>query len=325
MGTIASQLKAHEHNDTMELTAVILLGLASFTVARPDMRNIAGVNIANDVQQGIPGQNIEGTYSWTSPEGAEFFVKWIADKNGYRVLDSNAIPIGLDGIAADGFQGAFDTDEVKVKQILGSGVVPAINEEEVNGLQSSFTPSFIPFNDYFSDAAGLDQDDFVPIIKDAIYFTYNPVVFRPVIDIDSESTVSQEENEPQLINSIINPASLEVGIDAEEDVFASIKSMISPASFEVGNDVDEEAIAAINSIINPTSFEVYIDAEPDFFISDEAFGDKLSFTDVQNNLPLSLSEEEFFPVIHNDVPTSISEEVFGLRDEVEINEISSEQ
>merc|ERR1712106_183624 len=303
MGTIASQLKAHEHNDMMELTAVILLGLASFTVARPDMRNIAGVNIANDVQQGIPGQNIEGTYSWTSPEGAEFFVKWIADKNGYRVLDSNAIPIGVDGIAADGFQGAFDTDEVKVKQILGSGVVPAINEEEVNGLQSSFTPSFIPFNDYFSDAAGLDQDDFVPIIKDAIYFTYNPVVFRPVIDTDlSESSVSQEEFEPELINSIINTASLEVGIDAEEEVFASI-----------------------NSIINPTSFEVYIDAEPDFFISDEAFGDKLSFTDVQNNLPLSLSEEEFFPVIHNDVPTSISEEVFGLRDEVEINEISSEQ
>lgn len=46
-------------------------------------------------------------HSWTSPEGDEFFVKYIADEYGYRVVESNAVPRDANGLAADGNQGSF--------------------------------------------------------------------------------------------------------------------------------------------------------------------------------------------------------------------------
>lgn len=292
----------------MELTVAIILGLASLVVARPDILSILGENaIINDVQQGRPGQNIEGAYSWISPEGAEFFVKWIADRNGFRVLDSNAIPIGLDGIAADGNQVAFTNDEAKVNEILGSGVVPGINQDVE--FQSSFVPSFFPFNNDFSGTT-LDHNSFIPIIKDAIYFTYNPIVLRKITNDDSVSIESHEEHGPSAIN------------------------VIPSVSLEIDSDSQQEVIDSINTIIDTASLEVHIDAEPDFLVSHEEFGEKLTLPDIEDNELFSLSEEELVPIIHNDVPLSVSEEVvfgardevvFGARDEILFNEISSEQ
>ena len=53
--------------------------------------------------------------SWTSPEGLELYVKYVADDKGYRVVESNAVPVTADGVAANGFQGDLsgeaDSDE----------------------------------------------------------------------------------------------------------------------------------------------------------------------------------------------------------------------
>ncbi|XP_068214468.1 uncharacterized protein [Palaemon carinicauda] len=62
-------------------------------------------------QEGQGGEAVQGSYSWTSPEGSEFYVKYIADENGYRVVESNAIPVDADGVAADGNQGSFSGED----------------------------------------------------------------------------------------------------------------------------------------------------------------------------------------------------------------------
>lgn len=48
---------------------------------------------------------------WTSPSGHEYFVKYIADRNGYRVVDSNVLPITASGVRANGAQGSFSSEE----------------------------------------------------------------------------------------------------------------------------------------------------------------------------------------------------------------------
>ncbi|KAG7170520.1 Cuticular protein 47Eg-like 1 [Homarus americanus] len=62
-------------------------------------------------QEGDPGSAITGSYGWTSPEGVNFLVRYVADKNGYRVLESNAVPLNADGVYADGTQGSFTSYE----------------------------------------------------------------------------------------------------------------------------------------------------------------------------------------------------------------------
>ena len=42
--------------------------------------------------------------SWMSPDGQEFFVRYIADAEGYRVVESNAVPVSSYGMMADGYQ-----------------------------------------------------------------------------------------------------------------------------------------------------------------------------------------------------------------------------
>lgn len=49
--------------------------------------------------------------SWTSPEGAQYYVKYVADRNGYRVIDSNAVPATASGVRANGAQGSFSSEE----------------------------------------------------------------------------------------------------------------------------------------------------------------------------------------------------------------------
>ncbi|XP_066957087.1 uncharacterized protein [Macrobrachium rosenbergii] len=59
------------------------------------------------VQDGVPGENVDGTFFWISPENHAFLVRYVADEKGYRVVESNAVPINADGVAADGSQGAM--------------------------------------------------------------------------------------------------------------------------------------------------------------------------------------------------------------------------
>ncbi|XP_047481287.1 larval cuticle protein 2-like [Penaeus chinensis] len=87
-----------------------LVGLAAFAFARPDVLDFEGDDHEHE-QEGEPGRAVEGEYRWTSPEGEEFFVKYVADEDGYRVVESNAIPRTRDGVAADGNQGSFDDEE----------------------------------------------------------------------------------------------------------------------------------------------------------------------------------------------------------------------
>ncbi|KAF2364147.1 Insect cuticle protein [Trinorchestia longiramus] len=61
-------------------------------------------------QDGAAGQSVTGQYSWTSPEGDNFVVQYVADEKGFRILNSNAVPVDSDGVRADGGQGDLDGD-----------------------------------------------------------------------------------------------------------------------------------------------------------------------------------------------------------------------
>ncbi|XP_042872989.1 uncharacterized protein LOC122253765 [Penaeus japonicus] len=89
---------------------LVLVGLAALAYARPDVLDFEGDDHEHE-QEGNPGSSVEGTYSWTSPEGQEFYVKYVADEDGYRVVESNALPLTHEGVAADGNQGSFDDEE----------------------------------------------------------------------------------------------------------------------------------------------------------------------------------------------------------------------
>merc|ERR1712228_371616 len=105
-------------NIIMKLMLVIALGLVAVAVARPDTvldfevdtetRDGTDVDHAHE-QEGDAGHSVTGQYSWESPEGITFVVKYIADDKGYRVLESNAIPSG-NGLRSDGNQGDLDGD-----------------------------------------------------------------------------------------------------------------------------------------------------------------------------------------------------------------------
>ncbi|KAK8720880.1 hypothetical protein OTU49_013037, partial [Cherax quadricarinatus] len=93
----------------MKCLVVVLLGLVALVVARPDT-----LLDLDDIQhdQSIDDDTVfTGSYSWTSPEGVKYFVKYIADDDGYRVLESNAVPATADGVSANGAQGSFRSSE----------------------------------------------------------------------------------------------------------------------------------------------------------------------------------------------------------------------
>ncbi|XP_071534573.1 uncharacterized protein [Panulirus ornatus] len=94
----------------MKCTLFVLLGLAALVAARPD--SILTIDL-EDLHQDLSLEDtaITGTYSWTSPEGVKYFVKYIADDDGYRVLDTNAVPVSGAGVRADGTQGSFVSSE----------------------------------------------------------------------------------------------------------------------------------------------------------------------------------------------------------------------
>merc|ERR1712058_126596 len=44
-------------------------------------------------------------------DGNDFYVSYVADEDGYRIVESNAVPVTRDGVAANGHQGAFESYE----------------------------------------------------------------------------------------------------------------------------------------------------------------------------------------------------------------------
>ncbi|KAK7067559.1 hypothetical protein SK128_021309, partial [Halocaridina rubra] len=85
----------------------IVLALTALVVARPD--NVISLDLEDiHMDQDIAdGSVITGSYTWTSPEGTQFTVNYVADEDGYRVLESNAVPVSADGVRSDGQQGSF--------------------------------------------------------------------------------------------------------------------------------------------------------------------------------------------------------------------------
>merc|ERR1712106_951226 len=102
-------VRSPHHISIMKLLAVVLLGLVALAVARPDnIVDVDDISIEHDVDDdGV----VTGSYSFTDPEGNVQFVKYIADENGYRILESNVVPATIDNIRADGNQGAFHSFE----------------------------------------------------------------------------------------------------------------------------------------------------------------------------------------------------------------------
>merc|ERR1712121_113472 len=93
----------YEHT-TMKITMAILFSLVALAVAAPTVLDFEG-------EEGSPGEEVQGSYHWTSPEGEEFYVRYVADEDGYRVVEPIAVPVNHDGVAADGNQGAFGSYE----------------------------------------------------------------------------------------------------------------------------------------------------------------------------------------------------------------------
>ncbi|XP_071534955.1 cuticular protein 47Eg-like [Panulirus ornatus] len=95
----------------MKCPVLVLLSLAALVAARPD--SILDLNL-DDIQHYQVSEDdttVTGTYRWTSPEGVDYFVKYVADASGFRVLDSNAVPTTAKGVRADGSQGSFFSSE----------------------------------------------------------------------------------------------------------------------------------------------------------------------------------------------------------------------
>ncbi|XP_045114094.1 uncharacterized protein LOC123506233 [Portunus trituberculatus] len=95
----------------MKFSAVLLVTLALVGLATCyPVFDFEGEDQSHE-QNGEAGEAVEGYYSWTSPEGEEFYVKYVADELGYRVVESNAVPEDGNGVKADGNQGAFSEEE----------------------------------------------------------------------------------------------------------------------------------------------------------------------------------------------------------------------
>ncbi|XP_076028403.1 uncharacterized protein LOC143017499 [Oratosquilla oratoria] len=99
---------------------LVLLGMAALVACRPDGFLDISLEDIHHEAAGAAGQTVTGSYSWISPDGTEYFVKYVADKFGYRVVESNAIPVTGTGVRANGRQVLFDSLEVDSRESLES-------------------------------------------------------------------------------------------------------------------------------------------------------------------------------------------------------------
>ncbi|XP_063883631.1 LOW QUALITY PROTEIN: uncharacterized protein LOC135112769 [Scylla paramamosain] len=83
------------------VVVVVVAAAAALGEARPSdtVFNYEGEDHKH-YQKGETGRKVEGYYSWFSPEGQEFYVQYVADELGYRVLESNALPVSSWGAHA---------------------------------------------------------------------------------------------------------------------------------------------------------------------------------------------------------------------------------
>merc|ERR1712168_945027 len=102
--------------DKMKFQLILLVSLVGMSLASPgldfsvDSEGPESEEIHHShKQEGLTGTAVTGQYSWESPEGITFVVRYIADDKGYRVLESNAIPTH-NGLRANGEQGDLEGD-----------------------------------------------------------------------------------------------------------------------------------------------------------------------------------------------------------------------
>ncbi|XP_076028401.1 uncharacterized protein LOC143017497 [Oratosquilla oratoria] len=103
-------------SDNKRSAHLLLLGMAALVACRPDGFLDISLEDIHHEAAGAGGQTVTGSYSWISPGGTEYFVKYVADKFGYRVVESNAIPVTGTGVRANGRQVLFDSPEVDSRE-----------------------------------------------------------------------------------------------------------------------------------------------------------------------------------------------------------------
>ncbi|XP_068214629.1 cuticle protein CP575-like [Palaemon carinicauda] len=77
----------------MKVLLLIALGLVALAAALPS-DDIVDFELDDheQEQEGQPGRAVQGEYSWTAPDGNEYYVKYEADRFGYRVVEDNVVP-----------------------------------------------------------------------------------------------------------------------------------------------------------------------------------------------------------------------------------------
>ncbi|XP_068214644.1 cuticle protein CP575-like [Palaemon carinicauda] len=76
----------------MKVLVLIALCLVALAAARPSDIVDFELDDHEQEQDGQPGRAVQGEYSWTAPDGNEYYVKYIADHNGYRIVEDNVVP-----------------------------------------------------------------------------------------------------------------------------------------------------------------------------------------------------------------------------------------
>merc|ERR1712243_184826 len=123
----------------MKTLCLAFLGLLALAAARPS--DILNYSVETDnldhehEQEGTAGKAVEGEYSWTSPDGEEYVVKYIADHLGYRIVESNALPVApefdLDQPSTDVVDEEVDDAPIsRVEEVPSRTVVVEVEEEE---------------------------------------------------------------------------------------------------------------------------------------------------------------------------------------------------
>ncbi|XP_063883971.1 larval cuticle protein 2-like [Scylla paramamosain] len=96
----------------MKFLVLSLLALVALVAARPESTmDIDLDDIHHDQDVDYDHNTFTGQYSWVSPEGVQYFVQYVADEDGFRIVDTNAVPISAAGVRADGNQGSFVSSE----------------------------------------------------------------------------------------------------------------------------------------------------------------------------------------------------------------------
>merc|ERR1712055_742429 len=101
----------HHDNNNLDNMKVQMIFVVSLSMAKPvidftvDSEGPESEEIHHShKQEGLTGTAVTGEYSWESPEGITFVVRYIADTQGFRVIESNAVPTAH-GLRANGEQG----------------------------------------------------------------------------------------------------------------------------------------------------------------------------------------------------------------------------